>query len=126
MIAGHLDDAQAYYDRALRLTPTSGFASDVLTGLAHLHICRDEHEAALDHARRALAINESFVPTHWMVISASGHLGRLEEAGRQIARLEALSPGITIARIIQSPGANGSATHLKLIEGLRLAGMREA
>ena len=125
MISGHIEDAASYYGRALKLSPNSGIACDVLTGLAHLHICKGEYEAALAAAHRAIAVNPSFLPPHWMVIAANGQLGRLADARREIERLEAMAPATTIARMMQTAGAQSSPSHRALMAGLRLAGLPE-
>jgi hypothetical protein len=53
------------------------------------------------------------------------HLGRLTEATRTLAVLQALVPGISLARLGHTTPASFSHRDDIMIEGLRLAGMPE-
>ena len=91
---------------------------------AHVHLQLRHFEAALDWAERSLAENPNYNPTHWALIAANAHLGRLPEARRALATLQALVPGISLAHF--GSRIHADARHNIVVEGLRLAGMPEA
>ena len=122
---GSLDDALAYFNRALRLSPADPFAFHVLTGVAHVRMILGQYVEALSFAERALAINANFDFAYWMVIAASAQLGRMDEAQAWLAKFQALVPGITIARISAGQADKDGKRMAAILEGLRIAGLDE-
>ena len=96
---GDLDEALALARRADLLRAGDLGAHFPLCLMAHVAILRGRHAEALDLASRAFARNPNFDPTLWMLTAASAHLGRMDDARRYAAMLQALTPGITLARI---------------------------
>ena len=94
-IAGSLDDAMTIFQRVIRLSPHDTY--EAMSGIAHVHLQLGHFEEALDWAERSLAENPNYNPTHWALIAANAHLGRLAEARRALATLQALVPGISLA-----------------------------
>jgi tetratricopeptide (TPR) repeat protein len=121
MIGGSLDDALTIFKRVIRLSP--GDTYEAMTGIAHANLRLRNFDAALDWAERALAENPNYNPAHWMLIAANAHLGRLGEARRALATLQALVPGINLAHF--GGGRHDDVFEL-MVEGMRLAGMPEA
>ncbi len=82
------------------------------------------YEEAVKTERRALlSSNVGFFP-YVGLISALGHLGRKEEAGEAIERLQSLQPNYSCGRLRQQfPFDDEFSEHL--IDGLRLAGIPE-
>lgn len=121
---GGLDDALAYFQGALRLSPADPYAFIMLTGIAHVHMIRGEYAEALAVAEKSLASSAGFDPTYWMLISSSALLGRMDEAKRYLEKYQALVPGITIARVraAQPPDPARMGT---ILEGLKMAGLPE-
>ena len=106
--------------RLLRAAPTQEAA-----GLAHIALLRGEDEKAADHANRALTSRPDFNPAHWMLIAAYAHRGRLDAAKKQLAALEKLTPGMTISRTLSRDNPLHLVRMMRIMEGLRLAGMPE-
>ncbi|MCZ6744006.1 MAG: hypothetical protein O7D31_04920, partial [Alphaproteobacteria bacterium] len=80
-------------------------------------------EAVKTERRALLSSNVGFFP-YVGLISALGHLGRKEEAGEAIERLQALQPNFSCGRLRQQfPFDDEFPEHL--IEGLRKAGLPE-
>ena len=121
---GSLEEADALFERAVRLSPGDAFIG--LTGIAHVQMALGNYEEALDFARRSLAQNPRFPATHWMLIASNAHLGRFDEAKRALATLQNLVPGISLARISAGQHAKDPRRIEVILEGMRLAGMREA
>jgi adenylate cyclase len=123
---GSLDDAIAYSEHAIRLSPSLDGAHWPMTAIAHAHMIRGEYEEALTWAKRSLTANSSFVCTYWMLAAANAHLGRMDEAKRYLATLKKLSPGVT-AKLIWDGQPQRDPTRLAaVLDGLKLAGLAEA
>jgi tetratricopeptide (TPR) repeat protein len=122
---GNIEDALAYFQRAIRLSPRDPGAHISLTGIAHVEMILGNYSEALAWATRSLALNAQYDPTYWMLIAANAQLGRTDEARRWLARFRSLAPGITIARIKAGQPAYDPARTAAILEGLRLAGLDE-
>ena len=123
---GDLDEALALARRADLLRAGDLGAHFPLCLMAHVAILRGRHAEALDLASRAFARNPNFDPTLWMLTAASAHLGRMDDARRYAAMLQALTPGITLARIRDGQPARDPSRIEPILAGLRLAGLPEA
>jgi TolB-like protein len=123
---GDLDEAVALAQRADLLRAGDLGAHFPLCVMAHVAILRGRYAEALDLASRAFARNPNFDPTLWMLITANAHLGRMDDARRYLAMLQAMAPGITVARIRAGQPAKDPARIEPVLEGLRLAGLPES
>ena len=121
VLSGSLDEAVALLHRAIDLSP--GDAWSGMTGLAEAHLCLGQYEDALEWAGRSLAENPNFNVTYWILIAAKAHLGRMDEARQELATLQAMAPGVSIARL--GLHAKDQRSNDVIINGLRLAGMPE-
>ena len=103
-------------------------------GAPHAH--RDEIEAlralalvvesdVIDDAEQARALNPTFDCTLWMLIAASAHLGRMDEARYFLNELRALAPDVTVASIRAGQAAKDPSRIAPILDGLRLAGLPE-
>lgn len=123
---GNVDDAIAFSEHAIRLSPSLDGAHWPLTAISHAQMIKGNYEEALVWAKRSVSANPSFVCTYWMLVAANAHLGRMEEAKRHLVTLQRLSPGVTIAQVwAAQPQKDGSRTQA-ILDGLRLAGVAEA
>jgi len=82
-------------------------------------------EESLSWAKRSVSANPSFVCTYWMLVAANAHLGRMDEARRQLAVLKRLSPGVTVARVWAGQPQKDPSRLKAILDGLRLAGLQE-
>jgi TolB-like protein len=124
MHCGDLDEALVLAHRALRLGPHDPEARFPMTSIAMIAIMRGDYEEAVVWATHSLTHNASFDATYWMLISANGHLGRMDEAKRYIDRLMAIAPGVTLDRIRAGQPARYPERIEAILEGLRLAGLQ--
>lgn len=120
---GDLDEAQAYCEHAIRLSPAVDGSHWPLTAIAHVHVIRGGYEQAIAWAKRSLSSNPSFVCSYWMLAAANAHLGRMDEAKRYVAALKRLAPETTIARIWDGQPQKDRSRLEAVLEGLRLAGL---
>ncbi|QFY59237.1 transcriptional regulator [Rhizobium grahamii] len=122
---GNVDDALSHFHRANRFIPGDRGAHFSLCGIAHAHVVRGEYDEALYWASRALASNPNFEATLWVLIAASAHLGRMEEAHRYLAALRRLTPDITLDRIRAGQAGKYPDRIEGVLDGLRMAGVPE-
>jgi TolB-like protein/Tfp pilus assembly protein PilF len=125
LLGGNLEEGEAYLARAIALNPNEYNTHWQLTGIAHIRMVQRNFEGALDYARKSLAINSGYDATYWMLIAANAYLGRMDEAIAFRERLEALSPGVTLARVRRGQHSRDPQRIDVLIEGMRLAGLPE-
>lgn len=122
---GNLDDAIAFSEHAIRLSPSLDGAHWPLTAIAHAQLVKGNYEESLNWAKRSVSANPSFVCTYWMLVAANAHLGRMDEAKRHLATLKRLSPGVTVARVWAAQPQKDASRLEAMLEGLRLAGLAE-
>ncbi len=123
---GDLDQAVAYCEHAIRLSPAVDGSYWPLTAIAHVHLIRGEYEQAIAWAKRSVSSNPSFVCTYWMLAAASAHLGRMDEARRHVATLRRLAPETTVQMIWDGQPQRDPGRLQAVLDGLRLAGLEEA
>ena len=124
--ASELEEAERYFQRAVRLNPNDHSGQWILTRMAHIRILEGRFEEALDWASRAYAVSPSNPITHSMLVTANAFLGRLEEAARWTEVLRKVSPESSFASIRRGHQMMRDPRQVEVvIEGLRLAGMPE-
>lgn len=122
---GSVEEAIAHAQRALMLSPGDPDGYFSMTSLAHANMILGDFAVALAWAEQAQALNPRNNPTHWMLIAANAHLGRLPEARRRVAEFRAMVPEVTIATITSGQPGKDDTRLAAIIEGLRMAGMPE-
>ncbi len=122
---GNLDDAIAYSEHAIRLSPSLDDAHWPLTAISHAQLVKGNFEESLSWAKRSVSANPSFVCTYWMLVAANAHLGRMDEARRHLAVLRRLSPGVTVQRVWAGQPQKDPSRLEAILDGLRLAGLQE-
>ena len=122
---GNLDDAIAYSEHAIRLSPSLDDAHWPLTAISHAQLVKGNFEESLSWAKRSVSANPSFVCTYWMLVAANAHLGRMDEARRHLAVLKRLSPGVTVQRVWAGQPQKDPSRLEAILDGLRLAGLQE-
>jgi adenylate cyclase len=120
---GSLEDALTFFHWAIRLSPADAFVA--MIGLGNAQMFLGHYEEALDWAQRALAINPNWDPPYHTLIAANAHLGRLEQAKRALAALQARDPAFSLAQHINYIHSKDPRRADILKDGLRLAGMPE-
>ena len=124
--AGEIEEAEGYLLRAIRLNPNDLVIHWSLTRMAHIRILQGRFEEALDWASRAYAVSPTNAVNQTMLVAANAFLGRLDEAARWAGVLHRVSPETTFANIRRGHQTMRDPRQVEVvIEGLRLAGMRE-
>jgi TolB-like protein/DNA-binding winged helix-turn-helix (wHTH) protein/Tfp pilus assembly protein PilF len=126
MQVGDLDEAEDALGRAVRLNPHDPFGHGALSALAHVRLMRSDYEGAIAWAERSMAVNRTYGSTHWIMIAANVHMGRLDEAQRLLAAYRAIAPHVTLSTVRAGrPNAHPERAAF-VLEGLRLAGLPES
>ena len=128
IMLGRSDEALRAIERASRLSPRDPQLSlwQMFRGVAYLHTGRDEE--AIDWLVRAVDSNPKSAFNHLFLASALGNARRIEEARAQVAQLQQLHPGFTLAHFRAREPSDTPlflAQRQRVYEGLRRAGMPE-
>ena len=91
--AGRSDEGVAEIEKSLRLNPKDPQAHIFINTLARSHLNSRNYEEAVVCARKAISVRSNFPHAYYILASALGHLGRLEEARKAIADCERLQHG---------------------------------
>ncbi len=111
-------DGIAFMEKAQKLNPEDARLPAHLTFLARAYVNIGNHGTAVDRARQAIRRRPDFVPAHYILAIALGHLGELDEARAALAKCDELSPDFVQSRQDWQPYAD-PASNERLQEGLR-------
>ena len=121
LIERDFDPAFDCYARAYRLSPGAPDVFWSLTGMGWVELERGNDAAALDWFDRSLATGNDWALTHTGRIAALALSGQRDEAQRAVQRFRAVAPFWSIS----SASAVVHTAFPRMIEGLRLAGLRD-
>ena len=122
---GRHEDGIPLLETAIRLSPHDPHVGQWMAQIALAKLSVQQHEAALIWARQSLR-QPNVQWSRWVfLISALGHLGRTEEAGRAIDALHRLNPELGPAFIKSYWPIVDAAALAHLLDGLRKAGLPE-
>ena len=120
-IAGLPEEAIRSFERAIRTSPVDPRLHLMFVGMGMAFIELRRFDEAIVAGKKAQRQNPSFPPASFCLASAFAHLGRDGEAREAAARLLETDPAFTISARM----GRHRQSHLKLIEGLRKAGLPE-
>jgi tetratricopeptide (TPR) repeat protein len=126
---GDIDTALNHLERSRRLSPRVSFFQYI--GFTLAHFVAGSYDEAVNCTAEGLGRYPTYVPLLRYRVAALGLLGRTEEARQAVARLLALVPNLTIARIrhhveieMKNPYKKPGVVEA-YYEGLRRAGLPE-
>ncbi len=125
LYAARYDEAIAHFDWAVRHAPIDEFAFRSLTGKAFACMFLERYEAAVAAASRARAAAPAYTICHRVLAASLAHLGEAEGASRVISDLADRHPGLTLERYGAEMRFTEPAARRILMDGLRIAGLRE-
>ena len=120
-IAGLPEEAIRSFERAIRTSPVDPRLHLMFVGMGMAFIELRRFDEAIVAGKKAQRQTPSFPPASFCLASAFAHLGRDGEAREAAARLLETDPAFTISARM----GRHRQSHLKLIEGLRKAGLPE-
>jgi TolB-like protein/Tfp pilus assembly protein PilF len=128
ILIGQAEETEAHVQQALRLSPRDARISQWLahTGLAKSFL--GEYEAAVGWLRKAIDANRNTQWAYFYLAACLAHLGRIDEARREVDAGLAVNPKFTPRRFragAQSSNPVYLAQRERMIEGMRLAGVPE-
>ena len=125
VFAGRPEEAETYFNRALRLDPRDPRGHDCLIGIALALIQLERDAEAIATARKAIQLYPNYAAA-WRMLTASLALsGRLGEAREAILRVFELDPTCTL-KTLYSRFGHSERARARFYGGLREAGMPES
>ena len=123
MLAGDLDIAEACGRRAFELSPGAPEAYEGLAIAGFSRFLRGDDAGAIELLEKSRVTLVEWPPTLMMLTAAYAYSGRMDDAGRVLARLLETAPYVTLAGI-DVIIARGDGRHQRLKDGLAKAGLK--
>ncbi|HTR15109.1 MAG TPA: adenylate/guanylate cyclase domain-containing protein [Roseiarcus sp.] len=126
---GRAQEAEAYVREAMRLSPRDPLIYAWFSHLGEAKACLGEFDQALPWVRKSIGANRNLPWNHFLMASCLAHLGRIDDARKEVLAGLALDPDFTIGRhrsLLESDNPVYLAQRERLAEGMRLAGVPEA
>jgi adenylate cyclase len=121
--SGESEQAIPLIEKAMRLNPYFPFFYPHYIGMANLALQR--YDAAVAALKRSIALNPDVPWPHVFLAACEGHLGNSASARDQLAEVHRINPEFSIAWLTTFMPYKRSADLDRLVEGLRIAGLRE-
>ena len=113
-------------ERARRLSPFDPYTFFICAlNIAFAHLAARRFEQAIEWADRALHDQPRMVTAMRVKVAALAHLGRLDEARAELARVLAIDPKLTIPGFREYAHFAAPEVLELYVTGLRLAGLPE-
>jgi tetratricopeptide (TPR) repeat protein len=122
---GEADAAIERIVRAMRLSPNDPHSFSMYTAMAAAHFFADRFIEALLWAEMAIRERPNFTLPALVAAASNGHLGRLADAEKAMARVRRLDPELRISNLGERYINARHEVFAKWEEGLRLAGLPE-
>jgi len=107
------------------LSPFDPYTFLYASNIAAAHLVAQRFEQVIEWADRALHDQPRLVAAMRVKVAANAHLGRLDEARRELSRMLAINPKLTIAGFRDLAHYLAPEVLELYITGLRLAGLPE-
>jgi tetratricopeptide (TPR) repeat protein len=122
---GEPDDAIERLGRAMRLSPLDRELYWMQAGMGLAHFVAGRYAEGVTWAERAIRENPTYLPGYRTATVCLALSGRLDEARRTAARLQALDPSSRIANIAERVPLRRPEDFARYAEALRAAGLPE-
>ena len=125
---GRAEDTEAHIREAMRLSPRDANLHLWLLHAGYAKACLGDYEAALGWLRKSIDANRNTPWTYFPLASCLAHLGRLDEARRELKNGLAVNPNFTIKRFHAAAESDNPvfvAQYARVAEGMRIAGVPE-
>ncbi|MEL7000396.1 MAG: tetratricopeptide repeat protein, partial [Pseudomonadota bacterium] len=116
-------EALAAFERGERTSPQDSLRLVVICSKALAHLLLDQHEDAVAASRMAQLMPNAGLLAHLGEVCALGHLGQEDAAAEAISRAKMVEPDFGPDLVNQEYPMPDPVAHLKIMKGLRLAGL---
>jgi adenylate cyclase len=123
--SGSPEKAIVPIEMAMRLSPYDTYLGQFMVHLSEAYLVMGRHEEALAWAERSLREPNFRWSRYAVLISALGHLGRLDEAARAVRALSEFRPDVTVTFAGDWWPISHRPSLDYVLEGLRKAGLKE-
>lgn len=120
---GAAEEAIEWLERSKLLSPLDPLTFHIHGGMAIAHMDAQRPQEAYDYATMSQAENSDWIVSQRYLISACGHLGKLDEGRAVIARLHESSPGATLDLATNWSPYRDPKVREFFVDGLRKAGL---
>jgi TolB-like protein/Tfp pilus assembly protein PilF len=120
---GRASEGLGHIEQAMRINPHYPFWYRHNLGVVEFML--GQYARAAADLKQALERNPNWQPARQVLISAYGHLGRIDDAQWEIIELQAASSDMSLARIRERAPFRNSADLDRLLAGLRKAGLAD-
>jgi adenylate cyclase len=121
---GRLEEALASAEKAIRLSPRDPMLWFSFSSLAVVHFNANRYEDAVEWARRSIRGNPRFPYSRAVLAASYAHLGRLDDARREVEGLLRVQPGFSLS-FMREQGVADTFYRDHYLDGLRKAGLKE-
>ena len=122
---GDLQRAKECVEKTIRVSPRDPLLFGFYNCLGQIYYQMGELDKALEYCKSSLLMNPSWDTSHIMVIAVLVELGDIGEAEKIASKLLTLDNNISVSRVDQSYNFPNQNLKVKMIEGLRRAGIPE-
>jgi tetratricopeptide (TPR) repeat protein len=123
--AGDSEGAIESLNRAMRLNPLDPLVFLTQSAMAFAHFIAGRDDTAAEWAAMALRVKPHWLPALRVSVAANAWRGRRDEAQRAFGQYLAIDPQVRIAKVGEFYPLRREVDRQRLVEGMRMAGMRE-
>jgi tetratricopeptide (TPR) repeat protein len=117
---GKSEEALGNIEKAMRLNPHFPFWYHFVLGANQFMLTN--YDAAVESFNKSIARNSTWIPNHYYLLAAYGHLGMIDEAEWELEELRTLGFDPTISNIDSRSQIQYASYRSRLLDGLRKAG----
>jgi adenylate cyclase len=123
IFAGDPEEALVQAERAMALSPLDPGFHLYLTIVGFAHLLAGRPNQALEWAKKSAALYPDWDTTYWVLVPACVQLDRMPEARAALAKLQSLSPGLTVSGARQRLPIRNPASLEMILDGFHKAGL---
>ncbi len=120
---GAAEEAIQWFERSKLLSPLDPLTFHIHGGMAIAHLIARRPQEAYDYATKSQAENSDWIIGQRYLISACGHLRKMDEGRTAIARMQEMFPGADLALAASWSPYRDLEVREYFLDGLRKAGL---
>jgi TolB-like protein/Tfp pilus assembly protein PilF len=124
-VTGRPEEGLMHIEKAIRLSPKDRMLGTYFYGVAIAHFAAGRYKTAVAWAQRSVTLAPEFMFGHLALVVSNAQLGRRDDAGAALEGLLRVQPELSPATIRRAFSTSDPELVALLIEGVRIAGLRE-